>query len=341
METEWKLADENDAGLWDNIVGSSPQGTVFHTWKCLKIIEKYSKTKLYPLIAQNGTGPIGCIPLFYQEKLWMRLLFSPPPHVALSRLGPVLAGYDGLKQYKKESNAIEFQRCVDDFISQISPDYLAFSSACLQDSRCYKWSGYCVEPTYNYVYYLDSGLDKVWSDIRRNTKQDIKRAQRRGLSVREGNSEDMVRIYELLVKRYAEQGIKTNVSKEYLLKMYEALHPPNLRVFVVEREGDVISGSIDVYFKDRVISWIGNAKAAEHANDLLSWECLKWAHDNGFRQYRIMGAAGEERLYSSYSKLNPQLIISFSVKRYSSFIPRLFSNIAGKSAIVKSWSDKI
>lgn len=102
MSIELKIADENDAKLWDKIVESSPHGTLFHIWKCLKIIEKYSKTKLYPVMVFKGTVPIGCIPLFYQKKLWMKLLFSPPPHVALSRLGPVLVNYDELKQHKRE-----------------------------------------------------------------------------------------------------------------------------------------------------------------------------------------------------------------------------------------------
>ncbi len=342
MEIESRIADDSDAELWDRIVESSPHGTVFHTWKCLKILEKYSKTKLYPVIVQRGIEPVGCIPLFYQKKLWMKLLFSPPPHVAIPRLGPVLAGYDGLKQHKRESITIEFQKSVDEFIfSSINPDYLVLSSASLQDSRCYKWGGYDVEPTYNYIFCLNDELDKIWSNIRKNTKQDIKRAQRRGISVREGSREDMLHIYELLVERYAEQGRKVHVSKDYLLEMYDTLYPSNLRVFVAEHEGNVISGSIDVYFKHAAAAWIGNVKAVEHANDLLDWECIKWAYDNGFKHYRITGTAGDRRLYSSNSKFNPDLVVTFSAERYSSSISKLITDIVRKNVSVKRWVNKI
>ncbi len=342
MEANLKIADEDDAVLWNKIVESSPHSTIFHTWKCLKIIEKYSKTKLYPVIVQNGDAPLGCIPLFYQKKLWMKLLFSPPPHVALSRLGPVIADYDGLTQSKRESNIAEFYKNVDEFIfSSINPDCLILSSGYLQDSRCYKWGGYHVEPTYNYVFCLNNELDKIWSNIRKNTKQDIRRAQRRGLSVREGNKEDMLRIYDLLADRYAQQERAVSVKKEYLIEMYEALYPSNLKIFVVEHEGNVVSGSIDVYFKDRVVSWIGNAKAAEHANDLLSWECLKWAHENGFKYYGIMGTAGDKRLYSSYSKLNPDLVVSFLAKKYSSYTSKLIFDIVKRSSNARRWVNEI
>lgn len=342
MAVELKIAEEADAEMWDKIVESSPHGTLFHTWKCLKIIEKYSKTKLYPVMVVKGIVPIGCIPLFYQKKLWMKLLFCPPPHVALSSLGPVLVDYDKLKQSERESTLREFQKKVDEFIvSEIKPDYTTLSSASLDDARCYKWSGYYVEPTYNYIFRLNNELDKIWSNIKKNTKQDIQRAKRRGFSVREGNKEDMLRIYELMVERYAEQNRKVNVPKEYLVEMYEALYPSNLRIFVVEQEENFITGDIDVYFNDKCITWIGNPKAVEHANDLLTWECLKWAYDNGYKYYAIMGAAGVERLHSFYSKFNPDLVVSFSAKKYSSFASKLISDIVEKSAHVRNWLNKI
>lgn len=342
MSLELKIADESDVEMWDKIVESSLHGTIFHTWKSLKIIEKYSKTKLYPLIVLKGIVPIGCIPLFYQKKLRMELLFCPPPHVALPRLGPVLVDYDKLKQSKRESILIDFQKKVDEFIfSKIKPDYTAISCAYIQDARPYIWRGYHVEPTYNYGFSLHNDLDKIWANIKKNTKQDIQRAQRRGFSVREGNKEDMLILYELMVDRYAEQNRTVNVPKEYLIEMYDAFHPSNMRIFAVEQEGNFITGSIDVYFKDRVITWIGNAKADSHATDLLTWECLRWAYENGFKYYGIMGAAGVERLYSFYSKFNPDLVVSFSAKKYSSFRSKLASDIVEKSSSIRNWLNKI
>ena len=45
------------------------------------------------------------------------MVFSPPPHAALFYLGPVLAGYDTLKQEKREINYIDFQNSVENFIN--------------------------------------------------------------------------------------------------------------------------------------------------------------------------------------------------------------------------------
>ena len=60
---EISIATEADRGQWDEIVASSAEGTLFHTWKWLKIMEKHNvkkqysrifKGKLYPLIVWEG-----------------------------------------------------------------------------------------------------------------------------------------------------------------------------------------------------------------------------------------------------------------------------------------------
>lgn len=124
MTEGWKLIGKNDVKIWDEIVKNSHNGTIFHTWECLKIIEKYSKTKLCPVVVLKDDKPVGCVPFVYQKKLWVRLLFSPP-HVALSRLGPLLINKN---QNDKELDT-EFKKGVDDFVSYINPDYLYLSSA--------------------------------------------------------------------------------------------------------------------------------------------------------------------------------------------------------------------
>ena len=43
---ELKIADETDQQNWDAIVERSPNGTLFHTWKWLKLLEKYSSLKI-------------------------------------------------------------------------------------------------------------------------------------------------------------------------------------------------------------------------------------------------------------------------------------------------------
>ena len=330
-KVELKVAREEDAELWDRLVESSPHGTIFHTWKWLKIAEKHTNSKLFTLVGYRGEVPVGIFPLFYQKKAFLKMVFSPPPHVAIIYLGPALVDYDKLRQSKKEINFVEFQRQVDEFIKEeLKANYISISlPPRLPDPRPFQWSGYEVEPAYGYVMDLSKGIEYIWQNkCDRKLRQDIERGIRRGISIEEGGKKELEVIYDLMIERYAEQDRVVTVPKEYLLDVYDAFSE-NLRIFVGKYDGEIVTGIIDVCYKDKVASWIGNPRSriniSPSPNDLLNWEAMKYACEHGFKYYETIGAAGDERLHYYSSKFNPELLIRFSVKK-TSFMSKLLEN---------------
>ena len=338
MSIKIETADEEYSARWDELVTASPHGTIFHTWKWLKIMEKYSwmdlmkrhtKDQLYPLIGLKGSTPVGVFPLFYYRNLLIRCVFSPPLRTAVTYLGPVLADYDQLKQSKRESVFIEFQKHVDEFISsELKPNHIRFRTPPgLFDSRPFKWSGYQVEPSYNYLVDLSKGPDYVWGRFNKKLREDIRRTMNGGISVEEGSKSELEFIYKSVHDRYKEQCLKPETSKDYLLDLYDSFHPKNLRLFVAKHQGDLISGFIATCYKDKFSAWIGFPKSnlkGLYPNDLLQWEAIKWACEHGFRYYEIMWA-NTPRLRHYKSKYNPKLDLYFSINRFSPFISCLRS----------------
>ena len=327
MSIELRIAEDNEQDNWDAIVEAAQQGTIFHTYKWLKIVEKHTKSKLYPIIGMKGTTIIGIYPIFYLKNFLFKSVFSPPPWVSVPYLGPVIADYDKLKQDKKESIFIEFQRKVDEFIkSELESNYILIStSPGLLDARPFKWTGYHVEPIYNYIIDLNKGDDYAWQQFKKNLRQNINRAIREGICIEEGSKEGLEWILNAFARRYKEQGKVASISKEYILDLYNAFYPQNLKIFVAKYNGEVVSGMVDIYYKDKVVSWLGNMKAnveGASPNELLQWEAIKSAIDHGLKYYEEMGA-NTERLCHYKSKYNPDLLICFSAKKYSSIISKL------------------
>jgi len=328
MDITIKVGREGDKECWNDIVENSPQGTIFHTWKFLKIMEKHTNSKLYLIIGMRGTTPIGIYPLFFQEKKFLRLVFSPPPHCAALYLGPVIIDYDKLKQSKKESIFTSFQKKVDEFISsKLKADYVLIStSPGLLDSRPFKWTGYNVRPSYSYLIDLSNGADYVWKQLTKHLRQSINKTKKEGVSIEEGSKEDLEAIYNLLSERYKEQERIVTVPKRYLFDLYDSFHPENLKIFVAKYKGEIRTGTIDIWYKDKVTAWIGSTKTYLRGispNDLLFWETIRKGCEHGFKQYEIIGAAGNRRLHSYYSKCNPEPLLWFSARKYSSFVPKL------------------
>ena len=90
------IASDSDQQLWDEIVFSSDEGTLFHTWKWLKIMEKHNRKKiffrkypgiLYPLIVREREEIIGLIPIFFYNSPLLKIAASPPFSVENYYLG--------------------------------------------------------------------------------------------------------------------------------------------------------------------------------------------------------------------------------------------------------------
>jgi hypothetical protein len=321
MEIELKIAQENDAQLWDRIVDSSPQGTIFHSWKWLKIAEKHTNTRLYPIMGLKGAQVIGILPVFHMKKFGISSAFSPPPSTAIPYLGPVIENYEKYRQSKKESMDKNFHRSVDHFIeNQLNCGFTYFSLTSHHDPRPYKWSHYHLEPVFDYHITIDHDISSIWQNMDANLKGHIKRTEKSGIYIENGSKNDLITIYDSLVRRYQEQKKNVTVSKDYLLELYDTFSPANLNVFVAKQNGDTIGGIVLLSYKDRVLYWIGGAKQISSnfsPNDLAQWEAIKYANSRGYKIYEEIGA-GTERLAEFKAKYNPKLVNRYSVKKYSS-----------------------
>jgi len=329
MALELKIAKEEDRELWDELVERSPHGTIFHTWKFLEIMEKHtrkriigieSKGKLYPIMVFKGSTPIGIFPLFYYRTPLLKLVLSPPAKTECLYLGPALRDYDIMKQSKRESTLIKFHKEIDKFIlSKLRPNFIMMHlSPDILDSRPFKWTGYEVEPRHTYIIDLSLGLNHIWKQFHRELRRSINKAIKKGVHVEEGSKKELEFIYTLLVKRRTEQGMHATSSIEYLTDVFQSFKKNNMKLLVAKFNKRRIGGLINLHYKNKVIFWIGAPKISSEisVNELLLWESIKFAYDQGFRYYEIMGA-NHPKLYTFKTKYNGDLVMYLSCRKYS------------------------
>ena len=281
--------------------------------------------------------------MFFQKKGLFNLVYSPPPRTALFYLGPVIVDPDSLKQDKRESIYTEFQNSVDDFIkNNLKADYVLISlSPALQDPRPFTWSGYTVEPHYDYVADISSGGENLLQMMDKKQRQNLNRAKKRGMSVELGGEKEFEAILDLMDIRYAQQAKIVTAPRPYFIDLY-ACYRDYLKIFVARTDGEIVTGSIDFQYKNIHYSWIGSPKPkvpiSPSPNDLVMWESVLYAIDQGCSSYVTMSAAGNERLHSYYAaKFNPDLAIRFQAKRTSFFAGML---VHGYTDIIKPLKGK-
>ena len=308
MVVEIKIAEEKEAEKWDELVEKSPHGTIFYTWKWLKIMEKYTGTKLYPFIGFKGTTPIGVYPLFYQKRGLTRIVFSQPPNTGINYLGPLIVDYNKLKEDKKISTFSKFHAQVDKFIfSELKADYVSISlPPRLIDCRPFIWTGYQISPAYNCLLDLSEDTSHVVEKFKRIFSEE----KTENIYVEDCTKDDFSSVYDLFMKRREEQDAFI-VPQDYLLELFD-FFPQNIKVFVAKQEGKVVDGAIYLCHGKRFIKWVSGAMNTKGA--IILCEAIKWASKHGFKYYEESWKSSRE----DEPKFNYDLLeMRFIAEKYS------------------------
>jgi hypothetical protein len=227
-----------------------------------------------------------------------------------------------MKQGKRESTLFEFLKAVDKFIfSDLKCSFARIRSPPgLLDSRPFLWNGYDVEPCYTLLIDLSRSLDTIQKGFEKNLRSGIN-SSGKAVSMEEGSVEDLDFLHSSLTKRLNEQGLELSISKSYLREIFDSFFPQNLKVFIVKYKGEKVGVEIIPFHGGRAYAWLGIVKTGLKgicSTDVLEWETIKWAKENGFQYYEFMDAGDEHRLSNYKSKFNPDLSIWFLATKYSS-----------------------
>lgn len=318
FHVEIRELEERNSHKWDALLERSPQGTPFHRFDWLKIMDKYTNTKLLLLVGLDGQEIFAAIPLFIQKpfKGLIRRVFSPPYPTQVPYLGPVFYKYNEWKESLRESRLRVFQQELDNYIrSKIRAHVtLILTSPGLIDARPYLITGYNVSPKFTYNCNI-SEKEKVWKQFRRNLRKSIVKTENRGIQIKEGGLEEFNFIIELLRARLKEKEKRLEVPNDYFLEIYHKFYPDNLKIFVSEYNGENISGQILLIYKNKIWAWMGlprtNLKGI-YPNDLIRWKTIEWASNKGYRFFEIIDA---QTSTSFKAKYNFNLDVYYSIKK--------------------------
>jgi lipid II:glycine glycyltransferase (peptidoglycan interpeptide bridge formation enzyme) len=146
-----------------------------------------------------------------------------------------------------------------------------------------------VAPYGTYVIDLKQEEETIWGKIDRITRQNIKSAMKKGVTVRNG-VEDLNVVHELIVQTFGRSNISfmsNDAFKRYVNGLGE-----NGAVIIADCNG--IPQSYVVFAFSRYCAYAvyaGNiANQEQGANKLLYWEAIRFFKKKGIRRYDFVGA---------------------------------------------------
>ncbi|MGZ7115565.1 MAG: GNAT family N-acetyltransferase [Halobacteriota archaeon] len=299
----------DDKKLWDQFVEKSPEGTLFHMWDSLKIIERHSQFQLSPYAVFSGDELTCIFPFFISRRLGLTVMCSPPPHASIPYLGPAFdPSVAGLRAHKKERI---FQQVTDDVckeIDKIAPNFVSFRTVPnFIDLRTFVWKNYSVWQKFTYAIDLEKPLEQIWTGFSKTCKQGIKHVSARSPHVE--HTTDVSSLLRMWRERFNERGVRPPLLSDSYLKELVAAFPQRVMVYIVSIDGRIAGANVDcVLSEDRYGGWLGgvNARPDLKTNEFITWEIIQHAKSEGFKTLDLIGA-NSQRLSMFKSKFDPVL----------------------------------
>jgi CelD/BcsL family acetyltransferase involved in cellulose biosynthesis len=152
-----------------------------------------------------------------------------------------------------------------------------------------------------------------------------------GVSVSRGNrSDDLNRFYEIYCRRLESWWEKTH----HPLKLFTELLTrggDSVRLYVAERDGAIVGGHFNFYWKNTVTAWNGFTVPESNQfqpGTLLYIECMKLACEEGFEVFNLGDSLGKQSLIAFKESLGG-VPYSYRVFRRRSAVAQVAAFIHG------------
>lgn len=139
---------------------------------------------------------------------------------------------------------------------------------------------------------LTQDAEQIGQRMHSDARRCLRRAQRAGVTMREGTAADVDLFYRLLAVTSQRQGFAIH-SADFYHHVWQVGAPHGkVRLFFAELAGEPLSTEFALCFGDTVYGFkAGRSGRHERArpNELLKWEVFNWAKAHGYRRYDFVG----------------------------------------------------
>lgn len=311
-----------EAETWNRLVERSPQTCPFHRYEALSIQAAHTGTVAHPLVGYVGEEAVGLFPLFELSRGPVGFVFSPPPELRVSYLGPALLNGSGLKQRKRERRQHGFvEGCFEWARSSFNPRYGHLRlRGCYEDLRPFLWNDCEVSPSHTYLVDLSAGKEDLLLSFSRDARSNVRDSQDASYTIEQGGRTAIYDIIEQVARRYERQGISYNVTPAFVTELATRLPEGVVRPYVLRFGGEFVGGLIALDDGETVYRWQGGVRTDTDTdvpvNDLLDWHVMTEAIDRDRTAYDLVGA-NNPRINRYKAKFNPDLVPFYSVEHGS------------------------
>jgi lipid II:glycine glycyltransferase (peptidoglycan interpeptide bridge formation enzyme) len=150
----------------------------------------------------------------------------------------------------------------------------------------------CIQPHTTIQVDLTRDLNTILAEMKPKWRYNIRLAERKEITVREGSATDLPMFYELLKLTSARDRFPIHTFAYYRAAFESLLPQDHARLFVAEYANEMIAAIFVTAFAREAIYLYGasgNAHRERMPNHALHWHAIQWAKSRGCTHYDLWG----------------------------------------------------
>lgn len=157
-------------------------------------------------------------------------------------------------------------------------------------------NGFDSEPHLDIFNDLTIGREEMFSRLQNERRRKIRRAKEKGVIVRQAQNDiEIETAASIIINLYKSIGLPSPPVE--LILGAKAVMGESVKIFVAVCDGRIVGSRLMLCYRDMVYEWYAASDPVyqnRHVNDLMPWEIMLWASENGFRIFDF-GGAGDPR----------------------------------------------
>lgn len=284
----------DDPQTWDQTVKELPQSHVLQSWAWGDFKERHGWRAQRWLWESDGEPRAGATVLSRSIRgLPLRVMYVPK--------GPALDPTDGALLTQVLSDLEHLARSQRALFIKIDPDIRADTetgeaAVGLLEERGWQFSPEQIQFRNTLCIDLAPDLDEIMSDMKSKWRYNIRLAKRRGVTVREGDVEDLALLYDMYAETSQRGDFVIRPEAYYQDAWGNFIEAGLAQPLIAEFEEEPVAMVIIYRFGPRAWYMYGASRTThrEHMpNHRLQWEAIRWAKAQGCEVYDMWGAPDE------------------------------------------------
>ena len=165
-------------------------------------------------------------------------------------------------------------------------------------------SGYVHEGWQNFLIDINKPNEKLWSNLKKDKRQAVRKAERMGLKITEATDRSETAIfYDLVKERYVKRKTPLEDISNFEAVFDILVSESKAKFFFAKYGDEYIATRLVLLYKGVIYAWYSGSNSEYlqyHPNDFITWQVLKWGSENGFHTFDFGGGGTSDEISAGW-----------------------------------------